>query len=253
MASGYSIIDPQISVKVVRDARRIRRRGLVQLCTTVDAWAPDAQRYELGRKCLEALLAEPGWTVRILTKNAAVANDFDLIQRYRDRVLVGLSLTGPPGSDDVIEVIEPNASSIAARMEALSRAHRMGLRTYINFCPLLPRIADERSQIDELVRFAEGCNAEQVFAEAVNPRGRNLLATEEALRASGHANSADGIAEIRRRVNWSPYVVRLIRNLQGSFAQNLSLRHLQFLLYSTGLTAEDTQWIQSHGAGVVWL
>ena len=72
----------------------MKKRGLVQLCTTVDAWAPEAQDYNLGRRCLEALLAEPGWTVRILTKNAAVSKDFDLIERHRDRVMVGISL--PP-------------------------------------------------------------------------------------------------------------------------------------------------------------
>ena len=74
----------------------LRRRGLVQICTTVDAWSPEAQQHHLGRRCLEAILAEPGWTVRILTKNAAVSEDFDLIKKHRDRVLVGLSLTATP-------------------------------------------------------------------------------------------------------------------------------------------------------------
>jgi DNA repair photolyase len=62
-ATDFSIIDPEMPEKVARDAKRIRRRGLVQLCTTVDAWAPEAQQLNLGRRCLEAILAEPGWTV----------------------------------------------------------------------------------------------------------------------------------------------------------------------------------------------
>jgi hypothetical protein len=74
---------------------KLAKRGLVQLCTT-DGWAPEAQEHDLGRRCLHALLGQPGWTVRILTKNAVVAKDFDLVGQHRDRVLVGLSLTAPP-------------------------------------------------------------------------------------------------------------------------------------------------------------
>ena len=79
--SGYAIVDPDTPDRVARDASRMRRRSMVQLCTTVDAWAPEAQEHDLGRRCLEALLSEPGWAVRILTKNAAVAHDFDLIEK----------------------------------------------------------------------------------------------------------------------------------------------------------------------------
>jgi len=64
----FAIVDPDTPGRVARDARRLRHRGMVQLCTTVDAWSPEAQQHDLGRRCLLAILAEPGWTVRILTK-----------------------------------------------------------------------------------------------------------------------------------------------------------------------------------------
>ena len=87
-ATGYSIVDTDIAEKVAADIPEMfHHRGLVQICTTVDAWAPEAQLC-LGRRCLNAILAEPGWTVRILTKNAAVTEDFDLIRKHRDRILV---------------------------------------------------------------------------------------------------------------------------------------------------------------------
>ena len=35
--NDYAIVDPDTPDRVARDARRIRHRGLVQLCTTVDA------------------------------------------------------------------------------------------------------------------------------------------------------------------------------------------------------------------------
>ena len=132
---GYAIVDPTTPERVARDARTARQRGLVQLCTTVDAWAPEAKQNDLGRKCLEAILAQPGWTVRILTKNAAVQKDFDLIAQHQPRVLIGLSLTAPPDKTEIIKSVEPSASTIPERMAALEHAHRLGLRTYGMYCP----------------------------------------------------------------------------------------------------------------------
>lgn len=251
--SGYSIIDPDIPEKVAADAKRKRRRGRVQLCTTVDAWAPDAQQHKLGRRCLEALLAEPGWTVRILTKNVAVAEDFDLIQQHRDRVLVGISLTGTPDKEEILSVIEPNASPISARFAALQEAHRLGLRTYGMLCPLLPVIADEPAQIDALVRLARDFGAEEVFAEAVNARGNGLRKTEEALRINGFAAEAEAISRVRRKAHWSPYVAAMIKNLQAAMGRHMSVRGLRFLLYPSGLLGGDVAEIEKDRAGVIVL
>ena len=123
--------------------------------------------------------------MRILTKNASVTEDFDLISKHRDRVLVGLSLTGTPDKDDVLAVVEPYASPVSERMAALRKARKMGLRTYGMLCPLLPGIADDPAQIDQLVRFAKDCGAEEVFCEAINARGNSLTLTEQVLREAG--------------------------------------------------------------------
>jgi DNA repair photolyase len=197
---GFAIVDPGTPKRVARDAATLRQRGLVQLCTTVDAWSPEGQEYGLGRKCLEAILSQPGWTVRILTKNAAVRNDFDLIERHRDRVLVGLSLTATPSKAAIMKVVEPYASTIQERMDAISEANRRGLRTYAMLCPLLPGISDSAEQIEELTRFVSDCSAEEVFAEPINTRGKSVTLTEEVLRGAGYTIEADNVGAIRHNV-----------------------------------------------------
>ena len=251
--SGFAIVDPDTPSRVVQDAQRLRRRGMVQLCTTVDAWSPEAQEYNLGRRCLEALLAEPGWQVRILTKNAAVTHDFDLIAEYRDRVTVGLSITGPPSSEDTISVIEPHASAISDRIAALREARSMGLRTYAMFCPLLPGIGTDPKQIDELIRLAVECDAEEIFVEPVNARGPGLRATQEALSAAGHAATAAAVGEIRRQRTWSQYVVDLIRSVQRYVRSKSDIAKLRVLLYPSRLLPEDVAAIRQDDAGVIWL
>ena len=249
----YSIVDPTTPERVAHDARRIRKRGLVQLCTIVDAWSPEAQQFDLGRRCLEAILSEPGWTVRILTKNASVENDFDFISRYKDRVLVGLSLTATPEKSSVISAIEPFASPIPERLRVLGKARSMGLRTYGMLCPLLPGIADGPAQIDELIEAVVEFGAEEIFAEAVNPRGRGLILTQQALKNGGFNAESAAIASIRVRTVWSDYVARLIRSLQNSVRQHSDIRKLKFLLYPKGLEKHDLEEIKRDDGGVVWL
>jgi len=252
-AEGYALVDPTTPERIRRDARRLRNRGMIQLCTIVDAWAPEAQELDLGRRCLEAILAEPGWTIRILTKNAAVANDYDLIEKHRDRVLVGLSITGTPDQQEVLKAIEPYASPIRDRMAALREAHARGLRTYGMLCPILPGIADRAEQIDELVHFACECGDEEIFAEAVNPRGRGLILTQEALAEHGHHEQAQAVVAVRDKAHWSRYVADLIRRVQGSVRRFHDLSKLRFLLYPDGLTPSDVAAIRRDDAGVVWL
>ena len=250
---GYAIVDPGTPERVLRDAARIRKRGLVQLCTTVDAWAPEAQEHDLGRRCLEVLLVEPGWEVRILTKNAAVARDFDLIEAHGNRVRVGLSLTAVPSKQHIISVIEPNASPISERIATLRKAHALGLRTYAMLCPLLPGIADDPESVRELVQVGLDVGAEEFFVEPVNGRGRGLVQTAEALDRAGFRAEASAINAVRRAKAWSSYVHRLLEIVQSELRAVGALPRLQFLLYSKRLVSDDLAWIRKHPQGVRWL
>lgn len=251
--SGYVIIDPTTPERVVRDAKRIRRRGLVQLCTFTDAWAPEAQERNLGPRCLEAILSQPDWAVRILTKNAAIRDDFDFLEEHRDRVLVGVSITAPLHRGASIHLLEPNASSIQDRMLTMVEAAARGLRTYAMLCPLLPGIADSEEDVRRLIKFAVDCRAEEIFVEPVNPRGPGLRLCQEALEQNGWHTEADAFGRIRQKANWSSYVAELFSRVQQAVRRQSDISKLRFLLYPSGLASEDKVRIQSDDAGVVWL
>jgi DNA repair photolyase len=251
--TDYTIVDPDTPIRVAHDAKHIKSRGTIQLCTISDAWSPEALEYDLGRKCLEAILSEPDWTIRILTKNAAVEKHFDIISTYRDRILLGLSVTATPDKANIISVTEPYASPIPERLKVLRRAKAEGLRTYAMLCPLLPGIADSPDQIEELVKIATDFGAEEIFAEAVNPRGRGLILTQQALEKAGYGDEAKAVEIIRSQANWSQYVAKLIRNLQQSVRMHSDIKKLRFLLYPKGLEACDLEAVKQDDAGVVWL
>lgn len=250
---GYAIIDTEKPDKVAADAKRIRKRGMVELCTTTDAWAPSARSLNLGRRCLEAVLNEPDWTVRILTKNHQVENDFDLIKKYRDRVVVGLSITAPAEKSEIMQKIETNASSIEERIRVMHKAKEEGLRTYAMFCPILPVIADSPEQIDSYVQLAESFGAEEIFTESVNARSRSLILTQQALEQAGYLDEAKAVASIRNHKNWAEYTVRLIKNFQRSVRKYSDISKLRVLLYPSYLLPEHIQSLKEDNEGIVWL
>jgi len=250
---GYSIVDLGIAERVALDARRMGSRGLIQLCTFTDAWAPEAQAHDLGRRCLQAILQEPGWSVRILTKNAGVRRDFDLVDDHRDRVLVGLSLTGTPAKQGELAAIERNASPIRERMAALEEARRHGLRTYGMLCPLLPAIADDEASISELVQFCLACGAEEIFTEPVNPRGPGLRLVQEALDVAGFTTAAQAVGNVRNHRAWSAYCAALVSTVQWVMERAGAIEKLRLLLDPSHLEEDARRQIRKDERGVVWL
>lgn len=250
---GYAIVDPEMPGKVAHDARHKRKRGCVILCSTVDAWCPAARKYNLGSRCLKAILNEHGWSVRILTKNAKVVEDYDLIKRYRNRVQIGLTLTGTDEKSGCISAIEQNASTIEERMQSLLYAKKLGLRTYSMLCPLIPGIASSQEQIDKLVKFAEAIDSEEIFAEPLNRRGKSIIKTKDALALSGYRFEAEEVDAVRNKIKWSSYVAELISKVQKSIHMFSDIKKLRFLLYPADLTAADAKKIKDNDAGVIWL
>lgn len=250
---GYAIVDKNKAEKVAIDAKKLRGSGLIEMCTITDAYCPSARKYNLGRKCLQTILENSNYEIRILTKNAEVEQDFDLIKKYKDRVRVGISITATPDKSEIMQVLEENASPIKERMRVLRKAHKMGLRTYMMLCPLLPSIADSPKQIDKYIKFTESIGAEEIFSEAVNARGKGLILTQEALEKSGYIEEAEAVKAIRKQKAWSQYTYNLIRNIQSSVKEHSDIKKLKFLLYPKNLQQVHLNKLKKNSRGIVWL
>jgi DNA repair photolyase len=201
----------------------------------------------------EGVAARPLPYPLILTKNASVQRDFDLIEAYRDRVLVGLSLTGTHAKEGELAAIERNASRIRERMAVPEEAHRRGLRTYGMLCPLLLGIADDEKSVTDLVRFCLSCGTEEVFVEPVNPRGPGLRLVQEALDAGGFTAVAKAVGNVRNHRAWSTYCTTLVNTVQQVMDRAGAIEKLRFLLYRSNLQENDLRRIREHDLGIQWL
>jgi DNA repair photolyase len=120
--------------EVLRKQLHKAEKGRVMLSSVTDAYQPLEAKYELTRKCLQALL-ERQFPVCIQTKSTLVLRDAALISEFKDAE-VGLTIT--TNNEDVRRLFEPNSPSSSERIRALRELHGRGIRTYAFIGPMLP-------------------------------------------------------------------------------------------------------------------
>lgn len=141
------------AAEVLRREVREHPPGIVRLSPIVtDPYQPLERTYRVTRRCLEVLV-DAGFAPMVLTRAARVREDFALLARARAAV-VGFSI--PTDDDRLRAAFEPGADPIDARIEALSEAHAMGLKTCAVIQPMLPmnvaRLVERLAPIVGVVR-----------------------------------------------------------------------------------------------------
>jgi DNA repair photolyase len=219
----------------------------------VDFWCDAAKMHDLGRRSLEAILSHEDWSVQILTKNAAIEKDFDILKKNSRRVRIGLNITAPASKTAVMSVVEPNASANPERMTTLWKAHKLGLSTYVMVGPLLPRIGDSEACIDELVGTAAECGVDVILAKPLNARGLALRRTQKALAKAGYAQEAAAIESIKTRKGWSRYAAEMACNFQRSCLKLYQTGCLRFFLRQSRLVEDDISRLEMNDHGIEWI
>ncbi len=151
----------------------VRQPGLVLLGSVTDAYQPAERKYRITRALLAALV-EAQWPVWILTKSDLVLRDLDLLKQLKD-CNVGLTITTL--DEDARQRLEPGASPIARRLDALRVLHENGIRTYVFIGPILPHFTDLRA----IYAAVQGI-VDSVWAEALNIGCGNWAAMEHVLQ-----------------------------------------------------------------------
>jgi DNA repair photolyase len=128
-----------IDVKVnapylLRKQLKRARRGVVALSTVTDPYQPVEKKYQLTRKCLEALL-DARFSVNLLTRSPLCLRDMDLFKRF-DNIEVGLSIT--THDEGIKKIFEPCSPSILSRVKALKALRQEKIGTYAFIGPMLP-------------------------------------------------------------------------------------------------------------------
>ncbi len=155
-----------------------KRLGSVMMSSVCDGWQPLEEKYRLTRECLR-LLVMSGFEVTILTKNALIVRDLELLDGKKN---VQLGMTVTTLDESLRQIIEPGASPTKQRFKALAAAANRGVRVWLFIGPLLPFLSDGAENINSLMREAAKLPLERTYVDKLNVRPGVWRSLKELLR-----------------------------------------------------------------------
>lgn len=128
----------------------------IMMSGVTDPYQPIEQDLEITRECLKVMV-ECGQAVSIITKSKLVLRDMDLLVKLNALGAVKVAVSLTTLDLKVAQVMEPRASSPAARLEAMRVLSRAGIPVAVMTAPIVPNINDH--EIPALLEAAAGAGA----------------------------------------------------------------------------------------------
>src|SRR5215218_10656254 len=140
-------------------------RERVAIGTATDAYQPCEGRYQLTRRCLEAL-RDHATPVSIVTKSTLILRDRDLLTQLAQGPGVTVYFTITTLDPELWRLIEPGTPPPLKRLEVMRRLSNEGVRCGVFLAPILPGITDATDSVDAVAAAAKAHGAAS-FGSAV--------------------------------------------------------------------------------------
>lgn len=138
-----------------------------------DVYQPAEAELEITRKVLQVAY-DYGFPVRILTKNALVLRDIDLIKKINQDTFARVAFTITLSNPQEQLIFEPNASSTNDRLSALKKFREEGISAGCYITPVIPWIGDTKTNLMELFQQLKEARADFVITGGLTLKpGRN--------------------------------------------------------------------------------
>lgn len=177
----------------------------VVMSGVTDCYQPIEREHRITRGCLEVAL-EARLPIGIVTKNALVVRDIDILSEMAKLGLVRVALSVTSLDQDLTRVLEPRTSSPAARLRAISELSKAGIPTVVMASPMIPGLND--SEMPAILKAASEAGAkfatyilvrlpmtvQPVFMEWLDrclPTKRELIESRIRATRDGNLNSAE--------------------------------------------------------------
>jgi DNA repair photolyase len=145
--------------------RRSWTRERVAIGTATDAYQPCEGRYQLTRRCLEAL-RDHDTSVSIVTKSTLILRDRELLAALAQGPGATVYFTITTMDDGLWRLIEPGTPPPRKRLAVLRRLSEVGIPCGVFLAPILPGITDAVESIEAVVAAARAHGAAS-FGSAV--------------------------------------------------------------------------------------
>lgn len=144
---GYSAgIDFERKIMVKKNAPELlekffRKRGYqaapILLSGNTDCYQPAERQFEITRKLLQLCL-DYRHPVNILTKNALVLRDLDILKPMAEKNLVSVSLSIPTINEELRRKMEPRTSSAINKLKAIEVLSENNIPVHVMVAPIIP-------------------------------------------------------------------------------------------------------------------
>jgi DNA repair photolyase len=121
-----------------------------------DCYQPAEREFRLTRGCLE-VAAEFGQPVSIVTKNALVVRDLDVLIALAARDLVHVFVSITTLDEELASQMEPRTSTAAARLRAIGELAKAGIPVGVMVAPVIPGLND--SEVPAILQQAKQAGA----------------------------------------------------------------------------------------------
>ena len=130
---------------------------LIAVSGVTDCYQPAERRFRLTRACLEVML-EARQPVGIVTKNALVTRDLDLLVSLAEQNLVHVYISLTTLDKSLTRAMEPRTATPQARLRALHELSTAGVPTGVMTSPIIPGLNDH--EIPALLAAARDAGAQ---------------------------------------------------------------------------------------------
>ncbi|MFN3020197.1 PA0069 family radical SAM protein [Chryseobacterium sp. TY3] len=151
---GYSAgIDFERKIMVKKNAPELLEKTFqkknyipktIMLSGNTDCYQPIERQFEITRKLLE-VCRDYRHPVGIITKNALVIRDLDILKDMAEKNLVSVSLSIPTLNEELRRVMEPRTSSSQNKLKAIEILSQNGIPVNVMVAPVIPALTSDET------------------------------------------------------------------------------------------------------------
>ncbi len=144
---GYSAgLDFETKIIVKKNAPQLFRKFLmhpkwepmpISLSGNTDCYQPAEKKFRITRQILEIAL-EFGQPMGVITKNAGILRDKDILQKMAERNLIGVFVSLTSLNEDLRRILEPRTTTGAQRLRIIRELSDAGIPVGVMTAPLIP-------------------------------------------------------------------------------------------------------------------
>lgn len=227
---GYSAgLDFERVILVKRNAPELLRATFmdrkwrpepIMFSGNTDCYQPVERTERITRRMLEVLL-EFRHPVGMITKNALVLRDLDILSELAAMNLVSVAISFTTLNEDLRRVMEPRTSTGVNRLKAMEALTKAGVPVFAMIAPIIPAL--NVSEVPTLIEAAANAGALGVGYSVVRTNGAVKPVFETWIRTHFPDRAEKVLAQIRDAHGGQTNDSRFGRRMRGEghFAENI--------------------------------